>query len=355
MFKITNENSILQLNISDVEDVCLKILLTRETPLEIAKLVVDQLITSEMSGYSSHGVLRILEYAECIEQGLISVSSVPRIQKIDSSSSIIHGNKSFGAITLEYAIKELSETLTRKSIAIIGIRKSNHLGRIGHLTSKMAQNGFITIGFVNYMGGGQNVPIWKGTEGRLCTNPITIGFPKTKSFDPIIIDMSTSNVSEGKIRKHKIYNQNLENGALIDQQWNYVNDPKGFYEKTQEVFLAPLGGKNYGYKGYALSLATEILAGILTNSGFSQENTKNNQGNGGFFIVIKPDILGTDIGKVLADIEDLALYLCESKSLDDNVFLPGERSQKHYKLSQKNGYLTLSKKLWENLLLISGG
>ncbi|HDR8128713.1 TPA: Ldh family oxidoreductase [Bacillus cereus] len=332
----------------------MKLLVNKGTPLDIAEIVVSHLITSEMEGHLSHGILRILEYVKKIENGLISVKSSPTIQKVSNLSSMVIGNKSFGALTLNYAIEELLEILKKQSIAIVGIQESNHLGRIGHLTSQISSKGFITLGFVNYMGGGQNVPVWKGTEGRFCTNPITIGFPKTSLFDSIVIDMSTSNAAEGKIRKHKIYNQALSDETLIDKKWNYVNNPDKFYKEPREVFLAPLGGKNYGYKGYALALAVEILAGILTNSGFSQESSKDNDGNGGLFIAIKPDILGISVEKVLSDIEDLISYLYESETLEKSVLLPGERSRKLYKKNESNGYLAIKKQLWDKILFISG-
>ena len=82
---------------------------------------------------------------------------------------------------------------------MVGLRNAGHLGRIGDWAEMATEAGCISMHFVNTSGLGILVAPHGGSEARLSANPIAAGVPR-QSAPPIILDMSTSIIAEGKIQ-----------------------------------------------------------------------------------------------------------------------------------------------------------
>lgn len=317
----------MELDVAEVTQTCSRLLKTFGTPDDIALVVTEDLLQSELEGYPSHGLMRIIEYCEGIESGKIIPDKRPTAQKINRNVRVVDGNRGFGVIALEKIYTELKEVLDEgEPIGVAGLINCNHIGRLAHVIEPLA-NKYVVIAFVNYQGAGQNVAPWGGAEGRFCTNPIGFGFP-AKDHNPIIIDMTTSIVSEGEIRNYFLSNQLVPDGYLLDEKWEYVNDPREFYKEKRTALIAPLGGDK-GYKGYALGLAVEILSGIITGAGFASPKPSPG-GNGGFFISINPTVFGRSMDQVYSETDQLISYLRSTKPAAGfkRVRIPGESIQK---------------------------
>src|SRR6185312_12479209 len=100
-----------------------------------------------------------------------------------------------------------------------------------------------------------------GISRRLSANPIAMGVPVTGAA-PIIVDISTCAIAEGKIRVAFNKGVDVPKGCIIDPQGEPTTDPKVFYGDPPGAIL-PFGG----HKGYALGVMAELLAGALTGNG----------------------------------------------------------------------------------------
>ena len=110
---------------------------------------------------------------------------------------------------------------------------------------------------------GHFVVPWGGREGRLATNPLAFGAPTDGA--PVVLDMSTSMISEGKIRVLLHAGQQVPQGRIQDADGNPTTEPARFYGPPRGTIL-PLGGEgelNSGYKGYGLALLVDILSAVL--------------------------------------------------------------------------------------------
>ncbi len=314
----------LELQADTIRSTCVKILGQYGTPESIASVVVDDLLDAERESYPTHGLLRLIEYVSAIKGGAVQPAQEPSVTFSSNLSRMIDGHKGFGVIVAKRVVTELEELLLTSPLAVVGVANSNHLGRLAHIGNPLAKKGFFVIGFVNYFGPGrQKVAPWRGAAGRLCTNPVLIAVP-TGSGEPIVVDISTSTVAEGKIRL-ALYNGNtVPDGWLVDKSWHPVNDPSRLY--TDSAFLTPLGG-DQGHKGFALGLVVDILAGILTGAGFSQANPTL-EGSGGLFIGLCPSVLGRAAEDVFSEVNRLAEYCSDCPTSPDSppVRIPGQRS-----------------------------
>src|SRR5207245_10311665 len=96
---------------------------------------------------------------------------------------------------------------------------------------------------------------------RLSANPIAAGAPGAAGA-PIVLDISTSAIAEGKIQVAQNRNELLPEGYMVDSEGRPTRDPRVFYGPPEGALL-PFGGQ----QGYGLSFFCEILAGALTGGG----------------------------------------------------------------------------------------
>src|SRR4030095_7317763 len=105
---------------------------------------------------------------------------------------------------------------------------SSHIGRVGDHPRVAAAEGMAAVMFVNTHGGGKLVAPWGGRERRLSANPISVAIPR-KQGAPILVDLSTSAVAEGKLRSMLHRKVAVPPGNIVDANGNPSTNPADFY------------------------------------------------------------------------------------------------------------------------------
>src|SRR5262245_63035524 len=123
-----------------------------------------------------------------------------------------------------------------------------------------AREGLIAMLWVNAVHG-LNVAPWGGAARRLGTNPHCVAVPGADG-PAMVLDFATSVVAEGKMRVKKNRKQQVPLGWFIDASGRPSTDPEVFYGTPPGSLLAA-----GDHKGYGLSLAVEILGGIVSGTG----------------------------------------------------------------------------------------
>jgi hydroxycarboxylate dehydrogenase B len=205
----------------------------------------------------------------------------------------------------------------------VALRNCGHLGRIGDWPEIVAAAGLVSLHFVNTSGFGLLVAPFGGIDRRLSANPIAAGVPR-RNDPPIVLDISTCSIAEGKIKVARNRGQQLPENCVIDHHGRPTVEPKQFYADPPGALL-PFGG----HKGYGLSVITELLAGALTGGGCS--NPRNNAflSNGMLSLIMAPGIFGPrDIFD--DEVEQFVTFLKSSRRAEgvDEVLLPGEIEQR---------------------------
>ena len=145
------------------------------------------------------------------------------------------------------------------------LRNTSHVGRAGEAYALMAaRSEMMGLVFVNAGRLGYQIAPYGGIDGRLTTNPIAFSAPRSDT-DPLLVDMTTSVVAEGKIRVAINAGTEVPEGWLIDNQGNPTTDPRTFKADPPGAIL-PMGGV-VAYKGYGLSFVVELLGGALSGQG----------------------------------------------------------------------------------------
>ncbi len=313
----------LLLNIEEVKSTLMSLLKYYNVPKEIAEIISDTLLDNDAHGYTSHGIMRLRDYIEDIANSKIDPKAFPQYEKISSNSFVVNGENCFGILSAQTVAKLLKESLQTENIATVSLQNAHHIGRLASVALPVLEKGAVILGFSNYNGLGNKTIGWQGKQALFSTNPLLMAAPT--SSRPIVLDMSTSSVSEGKIRTAWMNDEKVPDGWLVNGQWENIDDPNYFYKTPMEAFLTPLGGKEQGYKGFGLSLMVEILSSILSGGSHIGKPAESG-GNSALFIAIQPEIFGINQKVFLQEMDHLMEKI---KSNYTNVHFPGWRQKKN--------------------------
>jgi len=302
---------------------------------EEAMLVAKRLVAGNLAGYDSHGVIRVPLYLRLVREEKIFPNRHISVVSQIGAMAILDGNFGFGQVIGGEAVRYGIQQALESGMAVIGLRNSGHLGRIGDWAHMAADFGFVSLHFANTSGFGILVAPHGGSDRRLSANPIAIGIPRPKTTTHIIVDISTCAVSEGKIMVARNNEKTMPEGVMIDGYGKPTIDPNIFYAEPKGAIL-PLGG----HKGFGLGIACEIFAGALTGSGCSNpaNETASTLVNGMLSIYLNPVAFGS-LASFDSEVDHFVEWVKDSPPSDGEqaVRMPGEQSANTTRYREKNG------------------
>lgn len=286
-----------------------------------AEIIAAHLVEASLTGHDSHGVIRISKYVDWVKAGQVLPNQHASIAQDRGALVVIDGNFGFGQVIGREAMELAAERAKRHGMASIAIRNSGHLGRIGAWPELLAQRGLASVHFVNTSGFGILVAPHGGSDRRLSANPIAAGVPVAGGH-PIILDIATSVIAEGKIQLARNKGEKLPAGMVLDRNGRPTDDPEAFYADPPGAIL-PFGG----HKGSGLSLICEVLAGSLSGGHASNPKspTAGRLVNNMLSLVFDPAGFG-DPAAFADDVTGLIGWTKSSPPLvkDGKVLLPGD-------------------------------
>jgi uncharacterized oxidoreductase len=253
-----------------------------------AASVAASLVSAEIRGHNSHGVIRLTTtYEAMIEDGAIDPTATPRVERHSTAVASVDGNRAFGQLTGEYIVDAGVDGAREAGVSVVGVRGGAHLGRIGEWAERAAAEGMVSFGFVNSGGTSRTVTVPGSADRLFATNPITVGVPTFDELEfPIVLDMATSQVAHGKITKLAVDEGTVPAEWTVTETGEHVDDAVAFEEGKGA--LLPLGGQTSGRKGYGLALCTELLAGIVGRGEVIGQDENDHVNNAGMFVFVDP-------------------------------------------------------------------
>ena len=289
-------------------------------PIE-AGIVADHLVEASLMGHDSHGIIRISKYVDWVRAGQLLSNKHAEIVKDRGALLVVDGGFGYGQVIGTEAMELAADRASTYGIASLAIRNSGHLGRIGAWPELLARRGLASVHFVNTSGFGILVAPHGGSDRRLSANPIAAGVPLAGAA-PLVLDIATSMVAEGKIQVARNKGERLAGGLVLDGHGQPTTDPESFYASPPGAIL-PFGG----HKGSGLSFFCEVLAGSLSG-GFAsnpQTPTAGRLVNNMLSLAFDPDAFGS-AEAFAEDVRRLAGWVKASPPIElgGKVLLPGE-------------------------------
>jgi LDH2 family malate/lactate/ureidoglycolate dehydrogenase len=281
--------------------------------------MVASLLSANMEGMDSHGVLRLPLYVNMVEKGLIDPKAEPELIRQDRAVALFDGHWCFGQVGARVATRKAIELAREHGIAAAGLGQVLHVGRLKDYVQLVALQNMIGIAFCSAgPAGGSVAPHWGG-KPRFGTNPLALSVPRSGS-EPLIADFATSVMAEGKLRLAVNTNHPVPDGTIIDAQGQPTNDANDFYAGGA---LLPFAG----HKGYCLSLFIDILGGLLVGVGAASLITTP-PGNG--LVIMALDVAAMrPADSFMETLEELLGVVKSTPSAPGQpaVLLPGEPEQ----------------------------
>ena len=297
-----------------------------------AAVVTDSLVSSDLRGTHSHGVIRVPFLVERLMNGGAKRGADFTVVEHAPATALVDGDQALGAVTATRAMAMAVDKAATQGIGMVGVRNSDFIGACAHYAMMALPAGMIGIAWTN---GFPGMTAWGASRNTIGNNPIAFAAPSL-THGPVVLDMALSVAAGGRIRVAAKNGERIPPDWLLDRDGRATDDPQALYDGGA---LLPLG-----YKGFGLAVFGEILCGVLTGSRILgeipawHEATASQVANGHVHVAI--DIARfIDLQAFKARV-DLMIDLLKAAPLMPDVqeiLMPGERAWKAHQVNQRDG------------------
>lgn len=229
---------------------CYEVLLSRQVRADVASHVADGLVQASVRGVDSHGVRLLPHYLAGVAGGRINPQPTYRFERTASATGLLDADHTFGHAAGIEAARHAVALAEDAGTGQVAVYNSTHFGAAAYFALEMAKHDMIGLSFTNT---DALVKTHGGTRPFLGNNPLCFAAP-CEGEEPFCLDMATSVVTFNHVRQWREQGLAAPAGAGADHEGVETTNPQAIHS------LLPIGG----YKGYGLSLAIEILCGLLT-------------------------------------------------------------------------------------------
>lgn len=252
----------MNLTLDEVHDLAASALTAQGASPENARAIADVVTAAERDDCKSHGLFRIPFYVKGLQDGKVRGDAVPEVSEVAPGVLRVDAKRGYAPLALEVGTEELERRARVNGIAMLGVVECYHVAALWPEVERLAERGLISMACTQYMA---FVAPAGGTEPIYGTNPLAFGWPRA-NHPPLVIDQASSVVARGEILLHHRDGTSIPDDWALDTSGKPTTDPSAALAGAQ----LPYGG----YKGAAIALMVELLAGPLIGSLFSFEATE---------------------------------------------------------------------------------
>ena len=246
-----------------LEEFTKNIFLAIGAPIEDAIQAAKVLISADLRGVDSHGVARLSGYVRLWEKKRLNASPDIKVVHETPGTAVIDGDLGAGLVVAPRAMKVAIEKAKNVGSGWVAIRNSNHFGIAGYHSMIALEHDMIGFSMTNAS------PLVAPTFSKskfLGTNPISVSIPAGKQ-PPIVIDMATTSVANGKLEVLQRKNLSMPEGWAQDAEGNKTTDASILKKGGA---MLPLGSDRVhgSHKGYCLSSWVDIFSAVLSGANY---------------------------------------------------------------------------------------
>lgn len=253
-------------------------------PDDDARCLAESLVQTSLWGIDSHGIARLTHYLNRLAHGSINPTPAISVTRSGGATAQVAGDRGLGIVVAHRANRIAMEIAREKGIAAVGVSDSSHCGAVGLYSRAAAREGLIGFAFTH---SDKIAAPHGGHRPFFGTNPIAMAFPR-EGGEPVCLDMATTSIPWNRVMNARREGAAIAPGVAVDADGQDTTDAQ-----TANA-LRPLGGPDYGHKGYGLALAVELLCGPLHGNpwgpliGPMYAELERPRRLGAFFVVLDP-------------------------------------------------------------------
>lgn len=316
----------VHLKLDEVRDLARRCLEANGCDSTNARAVADTITAAEADGSAGHGLLRLPGYVASLKSGKVRGDARPQVAKASPCVLRVDGRGGFAPLALKRMHDELVALARAQGMAAAALVHTYHFAALWIEIEALARDGLVAMAVTSSKPAVAPAGAAKAFYG---TNPIAFGWPRGDE-DPMVFDLATAAMARGEIMIAARDGHAVPEGVGLGADGQPTTNPSRILDGVQ----LPFGG----YKGAALALMVELLAGSLIGESFSYEAALRDNGDGGparggeLIIAFDPAAFGSaETWDSHAD-----AFFAELSALD-GVRLPGDRRYENRQRTPDDG------------------
>ncbi|MBO9412594.1 MULTISPECIES: Ldh family oxidoreductase [unclassified Ruegeria] len=332
-------NETVKLELDEIKALSLNILTKSGFGPDHATAIAGMLATCQIDDCQSHGLFRLFMCNDTMKAGKIDGHVAPVLEHSDNAIVRVDAQGGMSLLAFEQALPVLIEKTRTHGIAAMAINRCFHFSALWPEVERLSAVGLAAMAMVPSHSW---VAPAGGTRGSLGTNPLAFSWPR-QGQDPFTFDFATSAFARGEIELYRRAGKPLPEGVAIDKYGQPTTDPQAAMEGAMLTFG--------GYKGSALSIMIELMAGPLIDDLTSLESMEYAEGAGGApyhgEIILAFDPAQFSGGRLAAN--DTRAERLFADIIGQGARLPSQRRFAARARNTERGYVEIAKTLHDDL------
>lgn len=234
-----------------------------------AAVVAEVLVAGDLFGHTTHGLQLATPYLTALENGKMRADGEPHVVSDRAGAICWNGRRLPGPWLTMRAVETALARVRDQGIVGVAIQESSHVGCLAAYLEPATSRGCMIIVTCSDPSEASVAP-FGGTRPVFTPDPVAIGIPT--GADPILIDISASITTNGLTNRLAAAGERFPGAWVMDADGNATDDPTRVFTDPPGSIL-PVGGKEYGHKGYGLALTIEALSQGLSGHGRADQPT----------------------------------------------------------------------------------
>ena len=331
---------------ADLDDFATSLLRAEGVPAADPALLADTLVTAELWGHASHGMLRLPWYVARLRTGAMTKVTAVETVRDRGAVLVLDGGHGIGQVIAARAVERGVERARQHGVSAVAVRNSGHFGTAAYFTRRAAEAGCVALLTTN---ASPAMAPWGGREKGIGTNPWSIAAP-AGSHGVVVMDLANTAVARGKIYLAAERGEPIPEGWAADADGVPTTDPA----RALEGLILPMAGP----KGYVISFLMDVLAGVLTGSAFGDAvggpyDPERRSGAGHLLLTI--DVASMlDRAEYAGRIESLVRHTHAAARAPwaGEILVPGELEDRNHRTMSAQG-VPLAAATWANLAALA--
>lgn len=289
-----------------------------------ANVMASVFLEADLLGLTTHGMNRVASNLSWLESGQSRSSGEPEV--LADRGNLFNWDANFlpGPWVVSRAIEQCIERVASRGIVCATIRRSQHIAALGAYCPRIAESGYVAL--ITCSSPNENsVCAHGGINPVFSANPFAFVAPADDY--PVLFDISLCITAGGYVSRAKRESIKLPGKYLKDNKGEISDDPAVFFADPGGSIM-PIGGISHGYKGYAMTLMSEILTMALGGYGRADSSAlTDGEANSVFIQMFDPGAFGSlsDFSNQINKIKSMCEN-SETRPGDDSVRVPGQRA-----------------------------
>ena len=249
-----------EMTLNEIEALAVEALQEAGADAANAGAVARTIARAERDGSASHGLFRLPGYVGALKSGQVNGAADPELTDRGPGVLRVDAKKGFAPLAQERVKAPLVDRARSQGIAMAALNNIHHFAALWPEVEMLAEEGLVGLAVTGAL---PYVAPAGGREPLFGTNPMAFAWPRPDGGS-MAFDQASSMRARGDLMIAAREGHAVEEGSGLDADGQPTTDPKAILEGGVQLAFG-------GYKGSAIAMMVELLAGPLIGDRLSYE------------------------------------------------------------------------------------